>query len=237
MLGVNIAGYGYEQDPLIDGAAFLSDPLFWPTYLSSMLMPQDDSFVTEAFGVEVEDCYEYSDRRLRDPDAWPVFQLGLRDGHEVNVVYFNLPREYFCDFLLCRPGGKHALRLATVGGHEMRPGLSWPELGTTADFSGAPYGVVEPNARLLLLLPAFGDRDLPPEATARVAAALTSCGAGTRVDHLAAYLLENLPRPTWRHVNGVRVSDGRYSMRNPDGPAGLAPADLLEISTALAEIS
>ncbi|MFJ6167333.1 hypothetical protein ACIQH6_19605 [Micromonospora orduensis] len=234
---MRIAGYGYEQEPLIDGAAFLDDPLFWPTYLSSMVTPEDDSLVTEAFGVKADDCYEYYARRLRDPDAWPVFQLGLRDGHEVNVVYFNVPREYFCDFLLCRPGGEHALRLATVGGHEMRPGLSWPELGTAAGFSGASLGVVAPNARLLLLLPALGDRDVPTEATARVAAALTSCGAGAKVDELAAHLLESLPRPPWRNVDGVRVSDGRYSMRNPDGGAGLSPADLREISTALAEIS
>lgn len=212
----------------------MEDPLFWPTYLTALMTLEDESLVTEAFGVDGRDCFDYYMHRLADPDAWPVFRLGLRDGHEVNVVFFNLPGDKFSDFLLCRPGGEHALRLAIVGGHEMRPGLSWPDLVTAADFSGAPYGVVEPDARLLLLLPVLGDQELPAETTARVAAALTSRGAGTRADDCAAYLLEILPQARWRQVDGVLVSDGRHSMRNPNVRTGHSPADLLEISTALA---
>jgi len=191
--------------------------------------------VTEAFGVDAADCFEYYSRRLRDPDAWPVFRLGLPDGHELDVVFCNLRGEYSVDFLLCRSGGEQAVRLATVGGHELRPGVSWPELVTAASFAGAANGVVEPDARLLLLLPAFGDRDLSAESTTTVATALTRCGAGARVDDLAAYLLEKLAWwPHWRLVNGALVNDGRNSMRNPEGRAGLPPADLMEISSALA---
>lgn len=52
--------------------------------------------------------------------------------------------------------------LATVGGHQAGPGLSWRELvqiAGTPDLDAA--GIHAPHARLLLVLPALGDGDLP----------------------------------------------------------------------------
>ncbi|WP_431884351.1 hypothetical protein, partial [Micromonospora gifhornensis] len=118
----------YENDPLVDGAHFLAESLFWPTYLIDTTASRDPSLVTAAFGVDEEECLKFFDR-LTDPDAWPVFRLGLRDGHEIDVVYRNVPGEMNTDFVLCRPGGDHTLDLAILGGHEFRPGLSWPGQG------------------------------------------------------------------------------------------------------------
>lgn len=225
---------GYEEFPLIDGAPLLNNPLFWPTYLAATMAPHRDTLVAAAFEVDVEDCFEYFDH-LTDPDAWPAFRLALRDGYEIDMVYWNEPNENCTEYVLCRSGQKYKVDLANVGGHEFRPGLSWPELVTAASWPGAPYGIVDPHARLLLLLPAFGDADLPAEAMATVTAALTSCGARSGAGDLAAYMLRQPERwPHWRpHVNGALVCDGRYSRRNPEGPAAHSPADLLEISSAL----
>jgi hypothetical protein len=230
--GVMIAGY--EDLPIVDGAPFLDDPLFWPTYLAATMAPHNDSLVAAAFDVVIEDCFQYFSR-LTDSDAWPAFRLALRDGYEIDMVYWNEPGEY-CNVYILRQSESRQLDLATVGGHQLRPGLSWPELVTAANWSKGPYGIVDPSARLLLLLPAYGDADMPPEATATVTAALTSCGAGAGAGDLAAYLLRNPQSwPHWRtHVNGALVCDGRYSRRNPEGPAGQSPAELLEISAALA---
>ncbi|SNY61007.1 hypothetical protein [Paractinoplanes atraurantiacus] len=52
---------------------------------------------------------------------------------------------------------------------------------------------------------------------------------------LAAHLLRKPAYwPHWRRENGVVVSDGRISMRDPGGRAGLPDADLIEVSSALA---
>jgi hypothetical protein len=219
---------------LIDGGHFLTDPLFWPTYLCDTFY-HDASMVIAAFEVDEEDCLKYY-RRLQNPEAWPVHRLGLPDGqHEIDVVRRNAPGAGNKEFVLSRPGGQHPLELAVVGGHEFRPGLSWPELVATATSSGTPFGVVQPHARLVLLLPGFGDPDLPAEATATLTAALSKCGAGSRAGDLAERLLDEPEHwPQWRRQpDGALVCIGRYSRRNPEGPAGHPPADLLEISSAL----
>jgi hypothetical protein len=68
-------------------------------------------------------------------------------------------------------------------------------------------------------------------------AALTKCGAGSRAGDFAEWVLhgpDHWRRPQWRRrTDGTLVNNGRYSYRNPEGPAGHPPADLLEISSAL----
>jgi len=229
-----LIGGWYADDPLVDGTPFLTEPLFWPTYLASTVAVYDDRMVTAAFEVDHDDvmnCY----RRLTDESRWPVFRMGLPDGHEIDVIYRNLPGESGVDIVMCRPGGEYPLRLATLEAHHTGPGLSWPELFAAANFSAAPFGVVEAPARLLLLLPALGDVDLPDEATDLVAAALTSRGAGPRATELAEALLAD-PHlwPRWRRQSdGALVCDGRYSRRNPEARGAFSPADLLEVSSAL----
>jgi hypothetical protein len=234
---VDVMIAGYEDLPLIDGTQFLTDPLFWPTYLCDAFY-HDTSMVIAAFEVDEEDTYSFF-RGLNNPEAWPVYRLALRDGqHEIDVVSRNVPGAGNTEYILCRPGGQHPLELAVIGGHEFRPGLSWPELVAAANWSDAPFGVAEPHARLLLLLAAFGDPDVPAEATTALTAALTKYGAGSRAGDFAEWVLhgpDHWRRPQWRRQpNGALVNNGRYSYRNPEGPAGHPPDDLLEISSALA---
>ncbi|MEU7919218.1 hypothetical protein [Micromonospora zamorensis] len=225
---------GYEDFPLIDGSASLADPIFWPTYLCDTLASSDPSVVTTAFEVDESACLSYFSF-LTDADRWPVFRLGLRDGHEIDVVYRNLPDDMGTEYILCRSSNPHRIDLANVGGHEFRPGLSWPELIAAANWPDAPFGVTVPQQRLLLLLPAFGDADLPADATAIVESALRDCGGGPGSRELAEWLLRDPEGwPQWRRQSqGALVCDDRYSRRNPDGPAGHVLADLLEISLAL----
>lgn len=230
--GVLIAGY--ENDPLVDGAPFLMESLFWPTYLVSTVAIYDDTMVNAAFGVDHEDVMSYY-RRLTNKSRWPVFRIGLRDGHEIDVIYRNLDGDMGIDFVLCRTGGEHPLHLAALEGHHSGPGLSWPELVAGATFPDVSYGVVEPDARLLLLLPAFGDADPPETAAVMVATALASRGARSGAAALAEALLADSELwPRWRRQSdGVLVCNGRYSRRNPEARGGFPPDDLREISSAL----
>ncbi|MEU9010029.1 hypothetical protein AB0D12_09605 [Streptomyces sp. NPDC048479] len=61
------------------------------------------------------------------------------------------------------------------------PGLSWREL--TAIAAAVPdgaEGLTHPAERLLMLLPMLGDIDMPHDAAAVVAQALTDCGIPLR---------------------------------------------------------
>lgn len=227
---------GYEDFPLVDGTPLLADPLFWPTYFSDTMAASEPARVAEAFEVDEAACENFYLSQLVNHDTWPVFRIGLRDGHDIYVIYRNVPGDKTTEYVLCQPGGVHSLELANIGGHEFRPGLSWGELVTAANRIGASPGVTEPDARLLLLLPAFGDAGLSSDAVAVLAAALKRCGAGAGADDLAAWFLEDPEGwPTWRlQDDGVLVCDDRYSRRDPRGPAGHAAADPREISSALA---
>lgn len=117
---------GYEDSPLVDGTPFLSDPLFWPTYFSDTMASSEPERVAEAFEVDEAACVDYYVRRLVNREAWPVFRIGLRDGHDAYVVYRNVPGDKTTEFVLCRPGGAHPLELANIGGARVPSG---PELG------------------------------------------------------------------------------------------------------------
>jgi hypothetical protein len=227
---------GYEDDPLIDGMSFLADALFWPTYLASLAGPEDDTMVDDAFGVDREDmadCY----RRLTDPVRWPVFQVSLAQDHEINVIFRNFEEDMGVDFVFCPAGGGGSLQLATLEGHFRGPGLSWPDLAAVSGSPPSDYGVVDPAARLLLLLPAMGDGDLPATAAPMVASALAACGAGSASQQLADALLDDHPMwdlPHWRRdKEGAIVCDGQWSRRNPDAAGAFTPSEALEISLAL----
>ncbi|MFG3171014.1 hypothetical protein [Streptomyces sp. NPDC048200] len=94
------------------------------------------------------------------------------------------------------------LRPASIEGHFSGPGLSWPELPPVAG-SAPPgaEGVLDPGTRLPLLLPAFGDADVPTEeAVRRIADALTGAGMAAEAAPGAAVRLLDHPfwdGPTW----------------------------------------
>jgi hypothetical protein len=223
---------GYENDPLVDGTPFLDDPLFWPTYLASTAAAYDDTMVIREFNAErdeVVSCY----RRVADKTRWPVFRMALPDGHEINVVYRNLDGDMGVDIVLCRAGGTHPLTLTRLEAHYCGPGLSWCELIDAARFS-ATDGVAEQDTRLLLLLPALGDADLPDHARSTVSTALAHRGARSDGVALAeSLLMEAHLWPRWRRRDdGARVCDGRYSKRNPGARGAFASHDQLEVTSA-----
>ncbi|WP_244258543.1 hypothetical protein [Streptomyces sp. Tu 2975] len=123
-------------------------------------------------------------------------------------------------------------------GHFMGPALSWPELTAAADH-GLPGGcTTDPDARLLLLLPALGDNDLPDDAVERLTSALRALVGVEDPEVVAAALLESQSAPgaaTWTTIgDGVRVNHGSYSYRNPANGFALPPARLARVSAALA---
>ena len=135
-------------------------------------------------------------------------------------------------------GVRPAELLAQYDGYILGPGLSWPELTAAAD-NGLPGGTTtDPDARLLLLLPAFGDDVVPDDAVDRLTMALRTCTQIEAPDRLAAAHLENqgpFVPPHWTTTEGgYRINDGGYSFRNPANRFAWPAARLARIADALA---
>ncbi|MER5852231.1 hypothetical protein ABT126_35850 [Streptomyces sp. NPDC002012] len=192
---------GYEDDPLVAGEDLLSRPGFWAAYLMWMGETDDEDGEPDTgwFGADEADLDEAYEK-LVDQERWPVFRIPFGGGHSVVVVNRNFPDDQGTEYFVSHPdwGRRHG-HLATLDGHQAGPGLSWQELSHIANTTCDPNspGVHDPYARLLLLLPALGDEDLPGDAEEAVSAALVRA-AGTPVAEaarVAARLL--LDHPLW----------------------------------------
>lgn len=76
--------------------------------------------------------------------------------------------------------GRHG-HLATIDGHQAGPGLAFRELAHIAcNPDPTVEGIQDLHQRLLLLIPALGDADLPDEAAVIVSRALVSVGCPTQ---------------------------------------------------------
>lgn len=229
---------GYENDPLVDASALLTDPALWAVHaqMVGVLGPVD---LQRDYGVDTEDAEELCEQ-LFDPDHWPVFTVPLRSGAALNVIYRNLPDDMGLDYVLAHPDRPHDLHLAAVEGSFVGPGLSWHELINTARRppTSAPAGTRDPDQRLLLLLPALGDADLPGDAVPALTAALTRTTACPSPRHVAETLLRN-ERAYWQpahwthQANGALVCDEHHSRRCPQHPNAFTPAQALTITQAL----
>jgi hypothetical protein len=229
---------GYENDPLVNGSALLIDPVLWA--LHAMMVgatglddPQRD------FGVDTEDAEELCEQ-LFDPDHWPVFTVPLHSGAALHVIYRNLADDMGLDYLLSHPDWPHDLQLAAVEGSFVGPGLSWHELITIAHQppTSAPTSTGDPARRLLLLLPALGDADLPDSAVPALTAALTHTTASPAPQHVAETLLRKnqaywQPAHWAKLANGALVCDEHYSRRCPWHPRAFTPDQALAITQAL----
>ncbi|BDM74457.1 hypothetical protein HEK616_79440 (plasmid) [Streptomyces nigrescens] len=156
---------GFENAPLVAGEELLALPGFWAGYLMWLSQTQEYDPVPEWFGVDGADADAACDA-LCDEDRWPVFRIPFAGGHTAVVLGYNLPDDPGTEYFISHPEWDVHGRLATVGGHQAGPGLSWQELAhiaRTPDLD-AP-GVHAEHARFLLLLPALGDQDLPEDAT------------------------------------------------------------------------
>lgn len=200
----------YEDEPLTPGEDLLLLPGFWAATLLWLAEGEELDPDPALFGVDEADA-DAAFEALGDPAAWPVIRLPFADGHQVVIVHCNLAEDEGVDFHLDHPDWDRPLRVASMEGHYTGPGLAWRELIHVAHHPGEGPGVTDPHARLLLLLPALGDADLPPDAAATVAEALTAVGAPTGTVHELAEALLDHPfwdGPSWAFEDAVSPLSG-----------------------------
>ncbi|MGW3154110.1 hypothetical protein [Streptomyces sp. NPDC001089] len=204
---------GFVNAPIVAGEELQGLPGFWAAHLMWLSETVEYDPVPEWFGVDGADADAALDA-LTDEDRWPLFRIPFGGGHTANVLGVNFPDDPGTEYFITHPDwGRHG-RLAGLGGHHAGPGLSWRELhhiARTPDLT-AP-GIHAEHARLLLLLPALGDRDLPEDATDAVGAALTSTGLpAVEARSLAEALLADHPlwEPAeWELASASPLSGGR----------------------------
>ncbi|MGW7025812.1 hypothetical protein ACWGFX_01205 [Streptomyces xanthophaeus] len=223
----------HDDGPFAHRPELLEEELFWWAHLSACLRgtPRSwlgpyDPIASRAFG-----------RRLWTADDRPVFTVPVAGGLRLHVVYENADEVVGVHYAVHHPDWEEAELLARDDGHWRGPGLSWPELVGVAD-NGLPGGTTtDPDTRLLLLLPALGDTDLPAGAAQRLAACLRDRLGAREPGRLAVALLrrQGVAGPAgWRTgPHGVRVNDGKQSFRNPADRAALPDCRLAQVSAAL----
>ncbi|MBR7833432.1 hypothetical protein KDL01_09155 [Actinospica durhamensis] len=202
---------GYEEDQLVAGEALLDTPGFWASYLiwlcDSDGDEDDDHPSPEWFGAtdeEADAAYE----ALSDESRWPVFRIPFHGGHTAVVLERNFPEDGGTEYAIVHPEWGRPGFLATIDGHQAGPGLSWRELVYIAENpDAAAAGIQDPQQRLLMLIPALGDVELPDEAAAVVGRALVSVGCPAEsASRIALRLLDS---PMWKPARWTR----------PDRPA------------------
>ncbi|MEU6815615.1 hypothetical protein [Streptomyces sp. NPDC046860] len=223
---------GYEGGPLTHRTALLDEPLFWLGHLSSCA--QGGEAEELLFGADYDAAGDFQ-RRLWERAEWPTFTVPLTDGHRVHIVYRTLADDTGIDYLLHHPDWDRAEPLARDDGHFMGPGLSWPELVAAVDNALPGGSTTDPAARLLL--PAFGDDEVPDDAADRLTAALRARTGVEDPEPLAAALLEDQGAPgpaRWTASGlGFAVNDGEYSFRNPANRFALPADRLARVAAAL----
>lgn len=224
---------GYQGGPLSHQPERLDEPLFYIGHLYGCVhSPEAEEAL---FGADYEASEGYH-RELMQAGQWPVFEVPLAGGHKVYIVYRTFEGDPGIDYLVHHPEWDVAEVIASDEGHFRGPGLSWAEL-TAAAFSGIPGGSTDdPRARLLLLLPAFGDARAADDATATVAQALDAHTHVEDAQLAAEHLLEGQgpagPAYWTENEAGVWVCDGRYAYRSV---AALPQDRLARISAALSQ--
>ncbi|MFF9135288.1 hypothetical protein [Streptomyces sp. NPDC014806] len=227
---------GYDGGPFDHLPELLDEPLFWVGHLHNYYSESEEA--EELVGDPHEQEAAALRSRLLGGDTWPIFTVPLAGHHRLYVVYRAFPGDEGVDYLLHHPGWETAEHLAQDEGHFMGPGLSWPELTAAAD-NGLSFGTTtDAHARLLLLLPAFGDDAVPSDAVDRLTAALR---ARTRVEdpeRLAEVLMQDQgpcgPAQWTTAEGGYRINDGRYSLRNPANHFARSASRLIRVAEALA---
>ncbi|MFD7812650.1 hypothetical protein ACFV6E_06840 [Streptomyces sp. NPDC059785] len=224
-------------------------PGFWPAWFGQCWGGPAER--PQLFGADGADVDAAAQSLYETSEVWPALRIPMAGGHLLWIVLRNFPEDGGVDYLLTHPDWTRDAPLASIEGHFSGPGLSWPELIAVADGTPADAeGVRDPARRLLLLLPAFGDADVPvAAAVSRVAVALTAVGADAeRAPAVARVLLDHpfWDGPSWAvpgesPLSGGRerpgplaVCDGRHSPRTvPSGPGGLTAAQARALAAAL----
>ncbi|WP_052069568.1 hypothetical protein [Streptacidiphilus albus] len=184
---------GYDYGPLVPGEALLGRAEIWSNHLLGMCWSSSGATrpMPEWFGDDGADTEAMSET-LMDDQAWPVFRVPFDGGHAAIVVYRNLLGDCGIDYLLTHPDWNCAQVLASCDGSWSGPGLTWKNLvRITASPDLTTNGAHDPAERLLLLLPALCQAELPADAQTRVEAALETVGApNSSIQIMARALLD-----------------------------------------------
>lgn len=199
-----------DPSTLLDATSWLDDPACWPALLYAV---GGARHAVEAFDVDHADLDAMLDK-LGRPDQWPVFTLTVGDGNRIHLVWRNFVDDAGWDYVLALPHADTAIRLAALEGHFTGPAWPWPEL---VDLADQPDPQHSSGQRLLLLLPAVGDHDIPARATDIVVTALTEIGARRHQAAVARELLTASGRfwgsVAWGQLDGVPICHGAHSLR------------------------
>ncbi|MGA5821011.1 hypothetical protein ACPC54_24470 [Kitasatospora sp. NPDC094028] len=223
-----------EPGPYAHRPRLLTEELFWWGHLQPCLR---GGVPRSWLGPHDPDAERDFRRRLWRAGDRPAFTVPLSGGLRLHVVYENAGEDPSVEYVAHHPSWEEAEVLARDSGHWRGPGLSWSELTAAAD-NALPGGTtIDPDTRLLLLLPALGDADLPPAAAKRLAAVLRARLGAAQPGRLAAFMLrrQGMAGPArWSAgAHGVRVDDGRYSFRNPENRDAMPDCRLAQLSAAL----
>ncbi|WP_194235745.1 hypothetical protein [Streptomyces sp. CB01881] len=223
---------GYDYGPLVAGEWLLGRAGFWSNHLLAVcrFTSGESPPAPEWFGDDGADTDALSEVLLGD-QAWPAFRIPFQGGHSAVVVYRNLIGDFGIDYVLTQPDWPRAEDLSSFDGDWYGPGLSWRDIvhiAETPDVT-AP-GVHDTAARLLLLVPLLADDELPPEAPARVNAALTAIGAPEdSAQDTADHLLRNRRPAAGRRADADSPLSGggrRHTEPASDESAALWALDL-----------
>ena len=228
---------GFADHPLTPTADLLLDPAFWALH-TCQVGAAGLNDLEAAYGIDIDDAEALADT-LFDHDAWPVLTVPLHHGAVIHTIYRNLDGDAGLDYVVAHPDWHQDLHLAAIEGSFVGPGLSWPELTAVADnppaaATGRPREAAE---RLLLLLPALGDADLPDTAVPALSAALRRLTPAPDPDRTADILLHEAGAfwqpPTWRHLaDGTIACDGPHSRRDPASPMAFTADEARHITHA-----
>ncbi|MDH6229017.1 MULTISPECIES: hypothetical protein [Streptomyces] len=226
---------GYDSGPFVHLPELLGDHLFWLGHLYNCY--SDGEAAEELVGGADEQAAGALQSRLLGGETWPVFTVPLAARHRLYVVYRAFKEDEGVDYLLHHPDWDAVEHLAQDEGHFMGPGLSWSELTAAAD-NGLPGGsTTDPHARLLLLLPAFGDDAVPEDAVDRLTAALRARTRVEQPERFAEALLDDggpCGHVSWSTAEGgYRINDGGHSFRNPANHFAWPASRLARVTDAL----
>ncbi|GLX54002.1 hypothetical protein Shyhy01_69510 [Streptomyces hygroscopicus subsp. hygroscopicus] len=215
---------GYDDEPLVAGEPLVTRPGFWANHLWGPCC-RDAGAEPEWFGGDGADVDAMSEV-LMDPERWPVFRLPIEGGYEAVVIYRNLVGDHGVDYLLVHPDRRTPQHIASWYGELEGDSLTWGELVRIADGAGSvAEGVLDPAARLLLLLPLLAGYPLPGEAPAKLRSALIAAGVPRDIAPVTAgHLLEHAAGSAWHDPAwGSPLSGGSGG---PGSTGGVVPARL-----------
>ncbi|WP_369245448.1 hypothetical protein [Streptomyces sp. R41] len=244
----SLARYAEPGHGIAPAEELVELPGFWPAYF----VPGWDEFMEEPelFGADAADVDAATEALYDATEVWPAYRIPLTGGHLLWIVHRNFPDDPGTDYLITHTDWDRDASLASIEGHFSGPGLSWPELVAVADSAPADAeGIRDPDVRLLLLLPAFGDADVPmAKALSRISGALVAVGVPAKSASGVAERLLDHPfwdGPTWA-VRGasplsggtaepspLALCDGRYSPRAVPLAMGITPAQARALAGAL----